>query len=81
MASIAVTSRLSIELTAGAHANELPAVVLTFDPHPARIFGRGEIKCLTLPDERADLLAAMGVDMVITDRFTGHFADTTRTIL
>ena len=58
------------KLTAGAHANEAPAVVLTFDPHPASVLGGREIKCLTLPDERADLLAGLGVDVVITEHFT-----------
>jgi riboflavin kinase/FMN adenylyltransferase len=58
------------KLTAGAHANDAPAVVLTFDPHPASVLGGKEIKCLTLPDERADLLAQFGVDVVITERFT-----------
>jgi riboflavin kinase/FMN adenylyltransferase len=29
-----------------------------------------DIKCLTTPDERADLLDALGVDVVITQRFT-----------
>ena len=64
-------------MVAGAHENGVPAVVLTFDPHPARIFGRGEIKLLTLPEERAELLAAMGVDIVITHPFDRSFADTT----
>jgi riboflavin kinase / FMN adenylyltransferase len=64
-------------MVAGAHENGVPAVVLTFDPHPARIFGRGEIKLLTLPDERAELLAAMGVDIVVTHPFDRSFADTT----
>ena len=58
------------KLTEGAHANGAPAVVLTFDPHPASVLGGREIKCLTLPDERADLLAQFGVDVVITERFT-----------
>jgi riboflavin kinase/FMN adenylyltransferase len=58
------------KLTAGAHANDAPAVVLTFDPHPASVLGGREIKCLTLPDERADLLADLDVDVVITERFT-----------
>ena len=58
------------KLTAGAHANEASAVVLTFDPHPATVLGGHEIKCLTLPDERADLLAQLGVDVVITEHFT-----------
>jgi len=58
------------KLTAGAHANDAPAVVLTFDPHPASVLGGRDIKCLTLPDERADLLAHLGVDVVITEHFT-----------
>ena len=57
-------------LTIGAHAIGMPAAVLTFHPHPAKILGRGEIGLLTLPDERAELLAGMGVDVVITERFT-----------
>ena len=58
------------KLTAGAHANGAPAVVLTFDPHPAIVLGGHDIRCLTTPDERAELLAALGVDAVITQRFT-----------
>jgi len=57
------------KLVTGAHENELPAVVLTFDPHPAKIFGRGDIKLLTLPGERARLLGNYGVDTVITHPF------------
>jgi len=56
-------------LTAGA-----PAVVLTFDPHPANVLGGRDIKCLTTPDERADLLSALGVDVVITEPFTPDLA-------
>jgi riboflavin kinase/FMN adenylyltransferase len=58
------------KITAGAHANDAPAVVLTFDPHPASVLGHREIKCLTLPDERADLLGQLGVDVVVTEHFT-----------
>jgi riboflavin kinase / FMN adenylyltransferase len=65
------------KLTAGAHANELPAVVLTFDPHPAKIFGRGDIKLLTLPGERARLLGEYGVDVVITHPFDMALANVT----
>jgi len=57
------------QLTAGAHANGAPAVLLTFSPHPALVLGGVEIKCLTTPDERANLLADMGVDVVITYPF------------
>jgi len=64
-------------LTAGAHANGIPAVVITFDPHPAKVFGRGEINLLTLPDERAEILGRMGVDVVITHPFDTEVADIT----
>ncbi len=58
------------KLVRDAHAHHAPAVVLTFDPHPAAVLTGKEIRCLTTPDERADLLAALGVDVVITQRFT-----------
>lgn len=64
-------------LTAGAHEQNVPAVVLTFHPHPAKVFGRGEIRLLTLPDERADVLVSMGVDVVVTHTFNREVADTT----
>ena len=64
-------------LTAGAHEHGVPAVILTFHPHPARIFGRGEIRLLTLHDERADLFASFGVDAVVTHPFDREFANTT----
>ena len=63
------------KLTAGARENGVPAVVLTFDPHPAKIFGRGEVKLLTLSGERAGLLGDQGVDVVITHPFDKNVAD------
>jgi riboflavin kinase/FMN adenylyltransferase len=65
------------KLTTGAHANDAPAVVLTFDPHPASVLGGREIKCLTLPDERAALLGNLGVDVVITQPFTRELSAVT----
>lgn len=58
------------KLTGDAHAQGAPAVVLTFDPHPAGVLSDHDIKCLTTPEERADLLGKLGVDFVITQRFT-----------
>jgi riboflavin kinase/FMN adenylyltransferase len=58
------------KLVKEAHAQNETAVVLTFDPHPASVLSGQEIKCLTTPNERADLLASFGVDCVITQRFT-----------
>jgi len=65
------------KLTAGARENGVPAVVLTFDPHPAKLFGRGEIRLLTLPGERARLLGDQGVDVVITHPFDRNVANIT----
>lgn len=63
-------------LTAGAHQNGAPAVVLTFWPHPAVVLGkRHDLKCLTTPEERANLLGDLGVDAVITQPFTPDFAN------
>jgi len=57
-------------LTAGAHADEAPAVVLTFFPHPAVVLGnKSDFKCLTTPEERAVLIESLGVDVVITHPF------------
>lgn len=58
------------KLVHDAHAKNAPAVVLTFDPHPASVLSGKEIRILTTPDERADLLGSLGVDAVITQRFT-----------
>ncbi len=57
------------KLTAGAHAIGASAVVLTFSPHPATVLAKREVKCLTTPDERADLLSALGVDVIVTHPF------------
>ena len=65
------------KLVSDAHAHHDPAVVLTFDPHPATVLTGREIRCLTTPDERADLLAALGVDAVITQRFTPNLSTAT----
>jgi riboflavin kinase/FMN adenylyltransferase len=65
------------KLTTGAQVHNVPAVVLTFDPHPASVLSGQEIKSLTLPDERADLLGKLGVDLVITERFTRELSTVT----
>src|SRR5690242_12575291 len=58
------------KLVDGARKKKAPAVVLTFDPHPASVLTGREIKYLTTPAERADLFAELGVDYVITQAFT-----------
>ena len=63
------------KLTDGAHVNGVPAVVVTFWPHPAAVLGGGDLKSLTLPDERADLLASFGVNIVLTHPFDSVVAN------
>ena len=64
------------KLTSGAHAVGDPAVVLTFWPHPATVLGNPDFKCLTLPDERFELLSALGVDVAIVQVFDTALANT-----
>jgi riboflavin kinase/FMN adenylyltransferase len=67
------------QLTAGAHANGAPAVVLTFAPHPAIVLAGRDLKCLTTSEERAEILFSLGIDAVVTIEFThelaGHSAE------
>ena len=66
------------QLVSGAHKNGSPAVVLTFTPHPAIVLGgKPDFKCLTTPEERAELLGSFGVDIVITQTFDRALADQT----
>ncbi len=62
-------------LTAGAKANGAVAVVLSFYPHPATILGKSkDFKCLSSPDEKADLLDSYGVDVLISHPFSVEIA-------
>lgn len=63
------------QLTAGAHKMGVPAVVLTFYPHPSRvIYGPTKSFYLTMPDRKASLLGEVGVDAVITYPFNAQTA-------
>jgi len=63
------------QLTADAHANGAPAVVLTFSPHPASVLAGREIKLLTMPAERAEILFKLGIDAVIDVQFTRELSE------
>jgi riboflavin kinase / FMN adenylyltransferase len=61
----------------GAHAVGAPAVVLTFHPHPVVVLrGKTGDIYLTLPEERAEILLNLGVDLVIIEPFTQELAQT-----
>jgi riboflavin kinase / FMN adenylyltransferase len=65
-------------LATEAHAAGSPAVVVTFFPHPAVVLrGGSDSIYLTAPDERAGLIAAQGVDALITLTFDHALANWT----
>ena len=62
--------RLVCELVETAHQEGRPAVVLTFFPHPSVVLrGRKPSFYINSPEEKAEILASLGVDYVITQRF------------
>ncbi|MCK9458991.1 MAG: bifunctional riboflavin kinase/FAD synthetase [Proteobacteria bacterium] len=49
--------------------------VLTFEPHPAELFGRAKPRMrLADPEQKTALLAACGVDLALFQRFDAEFA-------
>jgi len=57
-------------LVEGAHRAGLPAAVITFYPHPQLVIHQeSRPYYLTLPEERAQLLGSLGVDIVLTYPF------------
>jgi len=65
------------QITAGAHQAGVPAVVLTFYPHPSVVLrGPRSSFYLTMPEEKAALLGSLGVDVVITHPFDRQVAAT-----
>ncbi len=69
--------KIARKLAAGAHAQNAPAVVLAFYPHPSIVLqGHTFPFYLTSPEERASLLGEQGIDIVITCPFDRQVADT-----
>jgi riboflavin kinase/FMN adenylyltransferase len=63
------------QFVAHAHARELTTVVLTFFPHPSVVLrGRKPAFYISTPDEKADLLGRLGVDLVVTQPFDLEFS-------
>jgi len=62
-------------ITSGAHAAGVPAVVLTFFPHPSAVLrGQENAFYLTMPEEKAGILTSMGVNYVIIHPFDRQVA-------
>jgi riboflavin kinase/FMN adenylyltransferase len=66
------------QITAGAQANGVPAVVISFHPHPAAVLhGQNFPYYLTTPEEKAEILERLGVDILITHPFNRDVANQT----
>ena len=51
------------------------SMVMSFDPHPVKVLApERNIKLLTTPDEKARLLEAMGIDVLLCVRFNKEFS-------
>jgi riboflavin kinase/FMN adenylyltransferase len=68
--------RLIAGMTEAAHAADDIAVALVFDPHPATALGYEPPPLLTTLEERAELLAALGLDVLAVLPFTQALART-----
>jgi len=65
-------------LVDGAHAHGLLAVIITFFPHPSKVLhGNGSPFYLTTPEERAEILAGLQVDLAVTLPFNKELASLT----
>jgi riboflavin kinase / FMN adenylyltransferase len=63
------------DLSAGARSAGVPAVVLSFYPHPSVVLGKRKHSFyLTSPEERAELLGNLGADIVVTHPFNMEIA-------
>ncbi len=69
--------KLIKDLTTSAHAAGAPAVVLTFDPHPAEVLrGPRDSFYLSGPREKANQIEVLGADAFIVQTFDQKLANT-----
>lgn len=62
------------ELITRAEKTDARTVLITFEPHPREVVGRGPAKLLTTIDERLQLLAGFKIDVVLIINFTFEFS-------
>jgi riboflavin kinase/FMN adenylyltransferase len=70
---------LITSMVEAAHSTRHAAIAITFDPHPAQVLGYESPPLLTTAEERVDLLAALGLDVLVVLPFTQATARTTAT--
>ena len=59
-----------------ANARGVKSAIVTFFPHPRIVLGRAPAKYLTLPSEKADAMAALGVDIMVELAFSQEMVQT-----
>jgi riboflavin kinase/FMN adenylyltransferase len=62
------------QVVAESRAAGFVSCVLTFDPHPAAVVGRGAPPLLTTMERRAELMTELGIERVYVRRFDAAFA-------
>ncbi len=62
--------QLIVGMVTAAHAAGRVAAADTFDPHPATAMGHEPPPLLTTVDERAEVLATLGIDILVVPSFT-----------
>jgi len=67
-------ARIIKELTTRAAARFGRSVLITFEPHPRDVVGRGKVKWLTSLDERLSVIGDLGIDFVLVIEFTYDFS-------
>jgi riboflavin kinase/FMN adenylyltransferase len=59
-----------------ARARSAQSAIVTFYPHPRVVLGRAPAKYLTMPEEKAEQMALLGVDTLIVLEFTHEMVQT-----
>jgi riboflavin kinase/FMN adenylyltransferase len=63
------------QLKQHARAHKLKSLLLTFDPHPAKLLApRTDLKLINTRDQKCELLRKTGIDVVLILRFNKKFA-------
>lgn len=62
------------KLIEDAKKNRYRSVLITFEPHPREIVGRGPTKLLTTLDERIEILSKYDIDIIYVINFTYEFS-------
>ena len=68
-------SAVLAEAVEEAKVRGLLATVLTFDPHPAVVLGRGRPPVVTTLERRAELIGKLGISRVFVWTFDKEFAE------